>query len=312
MSSSTRGRRFVGACAVAAGVLLVAGCATPPASDRVPDAPTAAATQELLTTPGAVTVLDDGGGAQLCLGAIAESLPPQCGGAAVLGWDWADWDGAYDEAAGVRWGLFTLTGTYDAEAFTFTPDTVRPWREGDEPSGDVGPGMDFSTPCTAPDGGWRVLDEARTTDERMNRTFERAAGLDGYAVAWVDRSRVPSAGEDATPEEQLAETAPYPELTIINVRVVGDVAAAAAELREIWGGMLCVTAAEHTEAELQSIADEVVATLPASDLQGVGVDGMAGIVSVGVIHDDGTLQQRFDDEYGAGLVVVSSALRSVN
>lgn len=311
MSMLTRWYRLSTVCAAAVVVLLLAGCATRPAADPVPSASDSTARQ-LLTTPAGVTVLDDGSGPQLCLGAIAESLPPQCGGAEVVGWDWTDWTGSYEQVAGVRWGQFTLTGTYDADGVAFTPETVTPWLPGDEPEGEGAADFDFSTPCTAPDGGWRVLDPLSTTDATMDRVLERAAALDGYAIAWVDRSRVPSAGANASPEEQLAETAPFPELTIINVKVVGGVPAAEAELREIWGGMLCVTAAERTEAELQAIADEIMATLPQRDLQMVVVDGMAGTVDVCVIHDDGVLQQRMDDAYGRGLVTVSSALRALS
>ena len=38
-----------------------------------------------VTTNGLVTVLDPGTGPQLCLGAIAESYPPQCSGPAAGG-----------------------------------------------------------------------------------------------------------------------------------------------------------------------------------------------------------------------------------
>ncbi len=39
---------------------------------------------------GVGTVLDDGDGPELCLGGVAESLPPQCGGPKVVGCYWAD------------------------------------------------------------------------------------------------------------------------------------------------------------------------------------------------------------------------------
>lgn len=157
-----------------------------------------------------------------------------------------------------------------------------------------------------------MLDAARTTDDTMSRTFERAAQLTGYAASWVDRSRVPDPGPDATPEEQLEMTAPFPELTIVNVRVVGDVAAAEAQLREIWGGMLCVTEAERTDAELQAINQQLVAQIvPQGAMIGVGIDSMAGIVDLTVVYDDGKLQKQMDDEYGEGWVRVSSFLTPV-
>ena len=41
-------------------------------------------------TSGLVTVLDAGTGPELCLGAVAESYPPQCGGPALEDFDWGD------------------------------------------------------------------------------------------------------------------------------------------------------------------------------------------------------------------------------
>jgi hypothetical protein len=37
------------------------------------------------------TVLQEGDGPpELCLGGVAESFPPQCGGPEIAGWDWED------------------------------------------------------------------------------------------------------------------------------------------------------------------------------------------------------------------------------
>jgi hypothetical protein len=49
-------------------------------------------------------------------------------------------------------------------------------------------------------------------------------------------------------EEELAMN--DPTKLILNVRVTEDLAGAEAKLRETWGGMLCVSKAEHTESEL--------------------------------------------------------------
>lgn len=67
------------------------------------------------------TVLDDGDGAQLCLGPVAESYPPQCGGDPLPNWDWArHGQGMFERQGAVRWGTFAVTGTYDGTAFTVT------------------------------------------------------------------------------------------------------------------------------------------------------------------------------------------------
>ncbi|WP_193598918.1 hypothetical protein [Microbacterium sp. YJN-G] len=258
------------------------------------------------------TVLDAGDGAELCLGMIATSLPPQCGGPELVGWDWSQWSGAYEDVAGVRWGEFVLTGVYDATVFAFTPSTVKPWDASTAQQPEDPSLPDFTTPCDAPEGGWRVLDPARTTIEAMDRAFQHAAQLDGYAASWVDRARVPVSGPGASPEEQLEATAVQPELTIVNVTVVGDRAAAEESLREIWGGMLCVTTAQRTEAELQRIVDELLPRTEDIRMLSVVNDGMSGTVVLDVVHDDGALQAEMDERYGEGVVEVVSALTPVD
>lgn len=59
----------------------------------------------------------DGEEPQLCLGAIAESYPPQCGGPEIAGWDWDTVDGE-ESASGVTWGAYAVTGTWDGTVFT--------------------------------------------------------------------------------------------------------------------------------------------------------------------------------------------------
>ncbi|HWL79039.1 hypothetical protein [Microbacterium sp.] len=290
----------IGALAVLAAVVL-AGCATP-RDDAVPpggapDADSAA----LVTTKHPVTVLDDGDGAELCLGAMAASYPPQCGGPSMIGWDWNRYVGQFEEAAGVRWGLFILTGTYDPAADAFTAIEVEPGADYEWPEVDV---TDFSTPCPEPDGGWRVVDESKATFEAMNATFERAQLLDGYATAWMDQSPNPAARPGAAEGSETLMNDPL--LTIVNVRVTGDPSAAEAALREVWGGMLCVTQATRTAAELQSIQSEIVSSTPG--VLSAGENGMSGVVDVTVVYDDGALQDRFDDEYGPGVVRVMSSL----
>ena len=58
------------------------------------------------------TVIDDGQGPVVCLSEVAESNPPQCGGAIVDGLDMGDWATSGD---GTRWGERTLTITWPPE-----------------------------------------------------------------------------------------------------------------------------------------------------------------------------------------------------
>jgi hypothetical protein len=68
---------------------------------------------------GLATVMDTGS-PELCLGAVAESYPPQCGGPALEGWDWEEQNGVFEEQGKVRWGEFAVTGRWDGSTFTVT------------------------------------------------------------------------------------------------------------------------------------------------------------------------------------------------
>jgi hypothetical protein len=84
-----------------------------PPAPAVPDGP--------VRTRDLATVMDQGqGSVELCLGPVAESYPPQCGGPDLVAWDWAAHAGTYDEQGDIRWGTYALTGTWDGTAFTAT------------------------------------------------------------------------------------------------------------------------------------------------------------------------------------------------
>lgn len=73
---------------------------------------------------GEGTVLQKGDEDPLfCLGAIAESYPPQCSGPVLRNWDWASVEQA-ESASGVTWGSYAVFGTWDGEAFTSTKDPI--------------------------------------------------------------------------------------------------------------------------------------------------------------------------------------------
>ncbi len=171
----------------------------PPRASQVPAAPGDVVTRNL------ITVMDTGDGPEACLGAVAESYPPQCGGPPIAGWDWKD-HGRYAEKQGsTRWGEFALRGTWDGGTFT--------------------------------------LVEA-----------------------------IPAALYDVKPVGEPS----YPE-----------------------------PAVDHTDAELEQIAEEVGRTLPGA--QGAYPDNN-GHVLVDVTYDDGTLQDQVDQTYGDDVVVVSGQL----
>lgn len=243
-------------------------------------------------------------GPQLCLGGVAESLPPQCGGPDIAGWDWNEADD-YETRSGTTWGSYTVVGTYDGETFTLT-EPPRP------PEGPEGPGDDgarFQSPCEEPEGGWTVVDEATATPEAMDAAIAHAAQQPDHAGTWVDQSINPAMDEDAdlAPEDREA-AANDPRKLVLNFRFTGDLERHEAEIREIWGGALCVSLAEHTESELRDIQRQL--TEEHSDVVlTAGVDVVTGHVDLRVILDEGELQRELDERYGEGLVRVRSALQ---
>lgn len=82
---------------------------------------------------------------QLCLGAVNDSYPPQCGGVDIVGWDW-DALPEKETASGTTWGQATVVGTFDGTTFTLT-ESPRPPVEGPPDRS-----MDFSPACPDPEG----------------------------------------------------------------------------------------------------------------------------------------------------------------
>lgn len=171
---------------LAAALLLLASCATPGsvgAGGAAPDAPAGASFGS--TLPGAPagdvigqgTVIDTGSGAELCLGAVGESYPPQCSGIPIAGWSWDGLDGA-ESAGDTAWGSYAVQGGYDGKTLTLTQPPILlalydPMMREDPTDGRAGKATDDdvdAVQATAPDllgaaylgsypeGGWVWLD----------------------------------------------------------------------------------------------------------------------------------------------------------
>ena len=255
-----------------------------------------------VTTSYPVTVLDDGDGAEACLGGVMDSFPPQCGGPSLVGWEWAEHAGDFESASGVRWGDFVVTGSFDGASLT--PSKVVPADEFEEPDYPAEP--ERGTPCAAPEGGWQVVDQASTNQDTMDRTFRTAETLDGYADSWMDQSINPVWNGGDVAEEDI-DKVNDPALVVINVRVTEDQEGAERALREVWGGSLCVSTAQHTEQQLRRIQDELN-ELPGMLSSAPGDDR----VELMVTYDDGSYQDWADATYGEGLVSVFSVLQPAN
>jgi hypothetical protein len=238
-----------------------------------------------------------GDGPQLCLGAVEESLPPQCGGPVVAGWDWdAVPEGSYELANDVRWGSYVVVGTYDGEQLTMT-EPARPPKPGDVPTYSS---PDFTTPCPEPEGGWVPPDPERATDAAFEQTTALAAATEGFGALWVDQ-----------PELDMDDESTWndPQRFVVNVTTTGDLAAMEDRLREVWGGSLCVSPAVRTGAELDRIQAEVGSL---EGFAGSGTNGVAGVVEVDVLVATEEQQAELDETYGPGAVVLRGALEPLD
>ena len=245
------------------------------ASSR-PDGPPTPVPDGEVRTHGLVTVLDSGDGPELCLGAVAESYPPQCGGPALEGFEWGDV--GFEEASGVKWGTYAVTGTFDGTTFTATdaiPAALYDAMNEPEDDGGLEPACDDTT----------VTDTKKVTPQDLDATLAAASALPGYATAWLTGNT-------------------------INVAVTDDAEGAETALRETWGGPLCVTTVERTDADLNAINQELQVALGESLLTSGSL--APDSLDAQVVYDDGSIQEWADATWGEGLVRVSSALEPVS
>lgn len=234
----------------------------------------------------------DGRGPQLCLGAVAESLPPQCSGLPLVGWSW---DAVADEqrAATTIWGEYHVAGTFDGKAFTVTRPPGPPQRTVDPPRA--------KTPCPEPSGGWQRPDPKATTRQHLERASAAAQREPDFAGLWIDDPNPPR-GE----EQDLTKI-------VLNVAFTGDLERHTAALRKHWGGALCVSQRVHSEAALlkAQVAAQNTVTELGLEWLGSGTDVIAGIVEIDVIAADATHQAKIDERHGEGLVVLRPRLRPI-
>lgn len=231
-------------------------------------------------------------GPQLCT-AVADSLPPQCSGPDIAGWKWPS--GTYESAVKSKWGLYLLTGTFDGKTFTLTQPPQPPTADAVVP----GSGPDFTSPCPAPPGGWKATDPAKATREAMEQVNALVQQDRDYGGLWIDE---PAAALDPTPHTD-------PRRLVLNVTFTKDLDKHRAEIRKIWGGALCVSAARHSDAELRRIQDEVV---KADDINGAAVDATTGTVTVDVLVAREGRQRNLDAKYGPQTVILHGFMKRLD
>ena len=245
-------------------------------------------------------VLQDGShGPQLCVGAVATSLPPQCGGPDLIGFDFSSLPaGSHESVLQSRYGSFVVTGVPQGGAIRLTAP-ARPAGPEERPGA---PEPSFATPCPEPAGGWRPLDAARTTEEALQAASARAEAVPGYALLWIDQPA-------PTPEELAAGAGNDPLRYVLNVSTTGDLAEMESAVRAVWGGASCISAAAHSAVELTSARDALDGPDVGLALLDLQLDPLAGQVTATALLAREADQRRLDERFGTGLVRLSSVLR---
>lgn len=227
----------------------------------------------------------------LCLGAVMESLPPQCGGMRIDGWDWDGVSGE-ESAGGAVWGDFEITGRYDGETFT----VIKAGLPRDPPADDD----PITSACPEPSGGWDVPDSERTSEVDRDRAIRAAHRQADFAGAWIDYV--------GAPDEFVADAD-----IVLNVAFTGELGRHEEEIRAHWGGPLCVTVHEHTRRRLREIQNDLGAAAEEIGVQVLwsSISETGNFVEIGVVVADAETREKIDERYGAGTVEMSAQLRPV-
>lgn len=277
-------------------VMALTGAACGPPSPTEPAADASATPRDpnqLYETQGMVLETRDRE-AELCLGTIQESYPPQCVGIALDGWDWDEVEGE-EEAGGSIWGEFHLVGRYDGKTFEVhevgPPEPVEP----EEPDS-------IGTPCNEPAEGWAATDPARASQEDVVEIQRQVSDDPDFVGLWIDYYNEPPGG----PTEE------DPGDIILNVSFTGNLESHEQELRELWGGPLCVTEGGKTYKELRDIQRTFdPAEFGLQDLWS-DIDVTQNVVMFGVVVADDVALQKIEQRYGPGVVKIYPRLHPVD
>jgi hypothetical protein len=238
-------------------------------------------------------------GPQLC-GFMLTSMPPYCGGSAIVGWTWKGLRA--ESVGGTTWGVFTIVGTWNdaTKEFTLTePATDAP--AGVPPPKDIG--SSFRSPCPTPDGGWHLVDRSRATQAAQHKTISVARVDPDYGGAWVDQASVKVAANSK-------KRAVFRLQFVLNISFTRDLARHEAELRRLWGGALCVRKALRTKAEVKRIQAEVQGQV--QDMILAGMDEVTSTAHATVWLARASQQREFDARYGKGVVILNGWLEPID
>jgi hypothetical protein len=225
------------------------------------------------------------------------SLPPQCSGATLVGWDWAEAPTA-ETVNGVTWGRFHVVGTYaDARnSFTVTKRPALP-----VPSQPQSRAGEFTTPCATPAGGWRNLDPAKVTLAGFQAMTTAARSQPDFSGLWLDNS-TPVDGRVVGITNQ-----------VVTIAFTGRLDRHRAEIENLWGGPVCIVQFERSRAELDAILRTVLGPLSRElglRIVGVGaVDEVTNTITpLDVMLAPSSAQRTLDRRFGVGVVRLHQVL----
>lgn len=299
-------RRFVAAGTVAAAIaaitIVVVNVNDDGGTGRVAVAPvstpTSTATPSVATpqqySADATVLQDPKHGPELCF-MVETSLPPQCSGTPIAGWDWKEILGK-ESVNGTTWGEFHIVGTYDGTKITITEAPTKAHAQ----TPLILP--DYTTPCPTPPGGWKVVDRSKFTLDDYNAFANAARTQPDSAGLWLD-SKTPVDGKnDLFPEQ------------VLNVAFTGDLDAHRAQLRALWGGPFCVLHHDRSMAALQQIQEALNGAV-GRDLglqdRSASIDEVNNDINFDVLVATPAAQTALDQRYGAGLVHLHGRLTPV-
>jgi hypothetical protein len=219
-------------------------------------------------------------GTQLCLGQwMIAATPPLCDGPELQGWSWDAVGGGNTVTSGT-WAEAYVAGAWDPTSLVFTVTEARAPTAADHArfAADI-PKPDFSVPCPEPAGGWPARNQ-EWPEEQIHM-------IPGYAGSWED-----------------------PTHQVVTVRFTGDLEAAEAAVRQYYDDALCVVPAQHSMDELVGISNQLLSMSSVKFLWSqVYSDATGEWVEAGVIVPDPERQAAFDEQYGEGVVRLTSRLR---
>jgi hypothetical protein len=278
--------------------LTLVGCAASDPGGRAP-AQTAATGQRRYQATVMVLESRDHG-PQLCLGAIAGSLPPACEGLPIPNWRWDRVQGE-ETADGTTWGRYRLVGAYDGASFTVSDAALAPAER--QPSHEEQFKHEPRPGCPEPAGGWAVPDPARRSERHLEPVTRAARAQPDFAGLWLSYL-APMGGNVAEDPGEF----------VLNVAFTGELARHRAELRPRWGGRLCVTRQPRSYRRLLGIQRELQGD-GGSDLGvrvlATGIRESVNAVSLTVVVLEERARQALTARYGPGAVRPTAVLTPV-